>query len=129
MEATVRALRSRPHPAWGGRKLKRRLTDLGHCAVPATSTLTAILRRQRLLDPAACERSQAWTRFEHPTPNQLWQVDFKGHFAVAEGRCHPLTVLDDHSRFDLCLAACANEQVSTVHNELIRVVPPLRADR
>ena len=31
-------------------------------------------------------------RFEHPTPNALWQMDFKGHFPVAYGRCHPLTV-------------------------------------
>ena len=33
-------------------------------------------------------------------------MDFKGHFALAQGRCHPLTVLDDCSRFNLCLAAC-----------------------
>jgi len=29
----------------------------------------------------------------------LWQMDFKGHFATLNGRCHPLTVLDDPSRF------------------------------
>ena len=37
-------------------------------------------------------------RFEHAHPNDLWQMDFKGHFPTGAGRCHPLTVLDDHSR-------------------------------
>ena len=30
------------------------------------------------------------------------------------GRCHPLTVLDDHSRFSILLQACANERTETV---------------
>ena len=51
-----------------------------------------------------------WTRFEHAEPNDLWQMDFKGHFAMRQGRCHPLTVLDDHSRYALELGACDNER-------------------
>jgi transposase InsO family protein len=46
-------------------------------------------------------------------------MDFKGHFATAGGRCHPLTVLDDHSRFNVVLAACVNEQLETVKQALI----------
>jgi hypothetical protein len=58
-------------------------------------------------------------RFEKPAPNLLWQMDFKGHVALTDGsRCHPLTVLDDHSRYSLCLQACANEQGSTVQSRL-----------
>jgi len=53
-------------------------------------------------------------RFEHERPNALLQMDFKGHFAMVQGRCHPLTLLDDHSRFALLIAACANEQGRTV---------------
>ncbi|MFB3078778.1 MAG: helix-turn-helix domain-containing protein [Lysobacterales bacterium] len=34
----------RDHPDWGGRKLRRRLLDLGHRDVPAPSTITDILR-------------------------------------------------------------------------------------
>jgi len=41
-------------------------------------------------------------------------MDFKGHFAMREGRCHPLTVLDDHSRYSLGLCACGNERTETV---------------
>ena len=42
-------------------------------------------------------------------------MDFKGHFPLlSRGRCHPLTVLDDHSRFSLVLQACADERGETV---------------
>jgi hypothetical protein len=41
-------------------------------------------------------------------------MDFKGHFPWLQGRCHPLTVLDDPSRFNLVLPAYANEQRETV---------------
>lgn len=117
MEALVVALRGE-HPTWGGRKLARRLRDLGHQAVPSPSTVTAILRRHDLLSGRA-GAPRAYTRFEHAEPNALWQLDFKGHVPCADGRCHPLTALDDHSRFDLVLAACADERTRTVHDALV----------
>jgi transposase InsO family protein len=114
----VIALRQK-HPTWGGRKLRRRLRDLQERAVPAASTCTAILRRAQLLAPDAGVGHSACQRFERVQPNELWQMDFKGHFATQAGpRCHPLTVLDDHSRFNLVLAACANEQAKTVQGPL-----------
>jgi transposase InsO family protein len=63
--------------------------------------------------------SPTFTRFERSRPNELWQMDFKGHVALHTGRLHPLTVLDDHSRFSVVLAACANEQTETVRQQLI----------
>jgi transposase InsO family protein len=60
-------------------------------------------------------------RFEHAAPNDLWQMDFKGHLRMqAGGRCHPLTVLDDHSRYALVLAACGDERTQTVRSHLIQ---------
>ena len=58
-------------------------------------------------------------RFEKAAPNLLWQMDFKGRTRIVGGEaaakwCHPLTVLDDHSRYALCLEACANERTGTV---------------
>ena len=117
VEAAVVALR-RAHPAWGARKLRARLLALGHQAVPSPRTSTAILRRHALLDPAAAARHRPWQRFEHDAPNALWQMDFKGHFPTLRGRCHPLTVLDDHSRFALALEACPDEQATTVQARL-----------
>ena len=46
-------------------------------------------------------------------------MDFKGWMRLADGsRCHPLTMVDDHSRFSLCLQACANERHETVQDRL-----------
>jgi transposase InsO family protein len=119
MSELVLALR-RAHPAWGARKLKRRLEDQGYQGVPSASTITEVLRRGGLLlAPSAEDSSKSLTRFEHEAPNDLWQMDFKGHFALTRGgRCHPLTVLDDHSRYAIGLRACRDEQHHTVKDEL-----------
>ena len=116
MEAQILKLRDR-HP-WGGRKLRRRLQDLGVEAVPAPSTITEVLRRHGRLDQAEAAKHRPWKRFERSTPNALWQMDYKGHFALDRGRCHPLTVLDDHSRYALALRACADETKITVQTHL-----------
>lgn len=108
------------HPCWGGRKLSRRLQDLGHPLL-APSTITSILHRHDLIDPQKSEAATPWQRFEHAAPNDLWQMDFKGHFQTSEGACHPLTVLDDHSRFNLGIRACAEQRYRTVQAELIDI--------
>jgi transposase InsO family protein len=118
MEARILELRAE-HPAWGGRKLHHRLVALGVDGVPAPSTITAILRRHGLLAPAPTPRD--FVRFAHPAPNDVWQMDFMGHRALDQGRVHPWSLLDDHSRFALGLAACANEQQDTVKAHLTAV--------
>jgi transposase InsO family protein len=118
MEQLVAGIRSE-HPAWGARKIKRRLEDLRHADVPARSTVNDILRRGGLIDPAESLKRVPFARFERSTPNELWQMDFKGHFATSAGRCHPLTMLDDHSRFNVLLRACDNERLETVRAALI----------
>jgi transposase InsO family protein len=119
VEAAVLAVRA-AHPTWGGRKIRRRLQDLGEDAVPAASTVTVILRRHGCLDGARVGEARAYRRFEADAPNDLWQMDFKGHVAMAEGRLHPLTVLDDHSRYNILLEACADERDETVRGHLTR---------
>src|SRR5215217_2838549 len=89
--------------AWGAVKIHRVLKDEG-IEVKAVSTVHAILIRHGQINAEESKKHQAWQRFEHPVSNDLWQMDFKGHFAIQTGqRCHPLTVLDDHSRFLMCL--------------------------
>jgi len=120
MEVRVLELRLQ-HPAWGGRKLRHRLMALGVEGVPSASTITAILRRHGQLDASrGAGETRDHVRFEHASPNDLWQMDFKGHFALTRGgRCHPLTVLDDHSRYSIGLRACGDERRETVQDELI----------
>lgn len=117
LEELVLAVRL-AHPAWGGRKIRRVLQDDGVSGVPAASTITAILRRHGKLDGPGAQAARSFRRFEHAAPNDLWQMDFKGHFALGTGRCHPLTLLDDHSRYALTLEACADERMQTVRERL-----------
>jgi transposase InsO family protein len=116
-EKTVLALRD-AHPMWGARKLRRRLLDQGHKTAPAASTITNILNRHGRI-ASYDSRPRYDRRFERAEPNELWQMDFKGEIALTSGaRCHPLTVLDDHSRYSLVLAACADQCRETVQHEL-----------
>jgi len=103
------------HPAWGGRKIRAVLRRQGREVVPSA-------RRHGRLVPEECAKHRPWQRFEAPHPNALWQMDFKGHLPLAAGgRCHPLTVLDDHSRFALAIRACPDERGETVRRMLIPV--------
>ena len=109
------------HPAWGGRKIHTRLKNLGHGEVPSPSTITAILHRHGCIDPEEAQKHTPFQRFEMEQPNQLWQMDFKGYFYIAGRQCHPLTILDDHSRYLLGLQACQNQQRETVKGHLTSV--------
>jgi transposase InsO family protein len=117
VEEHVLAVRD-AHPAWGARKIARRLGQEG-APSPAVSTVHEILRRHgRIVAPVGGPR--AVERFEKSAPNLLWQMDFKGWVELADGtRCHPLTVVDDHSRYAVCIRACGNEQLTTVSRALV----------
>lgn len=110
----------RAHPVWGGRKIRAVLLRRGHREIPAPSTITGILRRHGLLELSPRPQRDL-VRFEWEAPNELWQMDFKGDFATNGGRCYPLTVIDDHSRFNLCLETCPNQQANTVKDRLVGV--------
>lgn len=109
------------HPAWGGRKIRARLEAAHVGPLPSASTVTAILRRHGRLDPAEATKHRPFQRFERGAPNELWQMAFKGHFALVQGRCHPLSILDDHSRYVLLVRACPDERARTVQAALIDV--------
>lgn len=109
----------RAHPCWGARKLRQRLVTQGLTPVPACSTITALLHRAGLLGANQPAGPAARHRFEHPVPNALWQMDFKGAVPTGTGPTHPLTILDDHSRFNVRLQALPNQQTATVQQALI----------
>lgn len=118
--AQVLAVRE-AYPAWGGRKIEAVLKRRGVAGVPAPSTITEILRRGGQLG-AVRERPVSVGRFARARPNELWQMDFKGHFRLRNGRrCHPLLIIDDHSRHCMAARACENERGETVRAELERV--------
>jgi transposase InsO family protein len=119
VEERVLAVRD-AHPAWGARKIVRCLEREGGKS-PAFSTVHAILRRSGRVQ-APIGGAVASQRFEMAAPNLLWQMDFKGWVRLGNDTlCHPLTVVDDHSRYDLCLQACADQRGDTVRDRLERI--------
>lgn len=108
-EERVVAMRLR-YPDWGARKLGCVLGQEG-LDLPA-STIHRILLRHDLVRDEDRQHS-AVVRFERAAPNELWQMDFKGpkgwHQPVG-----PLSVLDDHSRYLIALAALGSTQAGLV---------------
>lgn len=110
------------HPKWGSVKLRAYLLTQGAQSLPSSKTITAILNRHGRITEAESEKHKPWIRFEHEHPNDLWQIDFKGNFALKDtSRCYPLTLLDDHSRYVLLIKACSNQTQATVQKHLIEV--------
>ena len=113
-----RVLTVRDQYGWGARKIKKCLERAGQGPLAKSTIHTILWRHERVIN-AAHQTVGAYQRFEQERPNQLWQMDFKGHFRLGnQERCHPLTVLDDHSRYALCLQACRNQQTATVQQQL-----------
>jgi len=111
----------RNHPAIGAKKLKRMLENQDLNA-PAYSTINAILHRNGLITKEASAAATPYIRFEKKHPNEMWQADFKGHFTIKDGtRCCPLTLLDDHSRFCLCIDAKENERYEGTRESFLKV--------
>lgn len=117
VEAIILKIRKK-FPCWGGVKIKAYLTRQGWRDLPAPSTITAILQRNGCINPQDSIKHRPMQRFERSNPNELWQMDFKGYFRIGTNKCHPLTVLDDHSRFLVGLQACPNQTWQTVQANL-----------
>lgn len=123
-EAYLIGLKER-FPFWGAQKLLAvfdREAAEGLHSLPSCSRSAAerILRQAGLVSGKRQKSALAsHERFEYEKPNQLWQMDFKGHVALTQGgRCHPLVILDDHSRFLLCLKAFGQQSMGQVRQAL-----------
>lgn len=108
------------YKTWGARKIRSYLSKQNIKNLPVPSTITEILKRNGLVSEEESLKRQSLIHFERASPNELWQMDFKGHFQIGVKKpCYPLTILDDHSRFSLCLHACASEDIIPVKKQLI----------
>ena len=109
-------------PTWGPKKILKFLANKNMDNLPAKSTVNVILKRHNLITIEESFKRQKLCRFERELPNDLWQMDFKGHFQLlSKETCYPLTIVDDHSRFALSVQACADEQHLTVKQRLIHI--------
>jgi len=118
IEAKIVALKHE-YPVWGARKLWNKFKERNRTdPLPAISTVHAVLKRNGFIGKEATLQSTPFIRFERDTPNSLWQMDFKGWFHTLDRPCHPLTILDDHSRFNITLAALPGEKTALVQSKL-----------
>jgi transposase InsO family protein len=98
-------------PRWGARKIRAELVRRGLAAVPAVSTVHAILRRHSLIGDQGRRRQLALRRFERPVPNDLWQIDATQVALADKSKVWVIDVLDDHARF--AIAARAAKHATT----------------
>jgi len=113
LEQRVIAVRQR-YPDWGARKLRVILAREN--LYLARNTIHRILLRHGLVKECD-QHPPALQRFEREQPNQLWQMDFKGPRGWPQP-VGPLSVLDDHSRYVLVLAANGSTQAPPVREQL-----------
>jgi len=108
-------------PALGALKIKTMLENRGYTNIPSASTINTILHRNGLISREASLAATPYKRFEMPNPNIMWQSDYKGHYACGDGdRCHPLSIVDDHSRFCLNADAKTNERLEGTMKSFMR---------
>lgn len=114
MEAEIVRIRQL-HPALGAVKLRKIMENAGYTNLPCARTFNNIFVRHGLIESEASQAATPYQRFEKAIPNEMWQADFKGHFRMEDGyRCHPLNIIDDCSRFNLCIEALTNETFDAV---------------
>lgn len=107
------------HRHWGPRKLHElylRQWGVG----PSESSFKRVLERcgltekRRLRAAATAGRIASGRRAS--APNEVWTVDFKGWWYDAQGKCNPLTVRDEYSRYLLEMRALADARTVTVQS-------------
>lgn len=91
-----RVVELRQQTGWGAKKLRVLLEKEQGVELPVR-TIHRIIERRGLIRDAV--HGPAPQRFERSAPNELWQMDSKGKYPLPDGECHPLSILDDHSRF------------------------------
>lgn len=102
------------YPDWGARKLRVLLQREG-VSLPRNTIHRILLRHDLVRDQD--RQTAATQRFERGQPNELWQMDFKGPKGWPQA-VGPLSVLDDHSRYLITLAANGSTHGEAVQQQL-----------
>lgn len=121
VEARIIGFRQR-YPALGAVKLRKLMENAGYTNLPCARTFNNIFQRNNLIEREASRAATPYQRFEKSVPNEMWQADFKGYFRMEDGyQCHPLNIIDDCSRFNLCIEALTNETFDAVKPVMERI--------
>jgi len=115
-----RVVALRQQTGWGAKKLRVLVREEEQIPL-AVRTIHRILERYGLVSEET--HGPAPGRFERGAPNELWQMDSKGKYPLPDGECHPLSIVDDHSRYAVGLYALpelSGEQASPCLVETFR---------
>lgn len=99
IEQKILAIR-KDNPGWGASTIHKVLQNHGEDNLPCIRTVNNILNRNGCILSSESEKRHKYIRFQKENCNDMWQTDFKGDFALADGnRCFPLDIIDDCSRY------------------------------
>lgn len=102
---------------WGPRKI-REVYGRSWGGAPSESSFKRVLERCGMTEKKRVREVKESVRLSSgrkaSAPNEVWTVDFKGYWHDAHGRCDPLTVRDEYSRYVLELRALPNAHTGTV---------------
>jgi putative transposase len=105
------------HRAWGPKKI-REVYERQHGSAPSESSFKRVLERCGMTEKRVVRRMPQTGRIasgrKASAPNEMWTVDFKGWWYDRDGRCDPLTVRDEYSRYILELRALPDARTRTV---------------
>jgi transposase InsO family protein len=127
VQTTIVATR-KAHPLYGAAKLRDWLVQHHPDQPwPAASSIGALLVREGLIRRRRRRRAATHGRLTGPlteaqAPNDVWTVDFKGHFRLGTGPyCYPLTVLDLYAHFLLGCTALPSTAVAGARPPFVRL--------
>lgn len=101
---------------WGGRNIRDLLAK--EKIKVSAATVDRVIARNGLIREND-KQGPATRRFERETPNELWQMDFKGEYKLPGGTCWPLSIVDDHSRYSIGLFGLRSTTFDQVSQRLI----------
>jgi transposase InsO family protein len=113
------------HPRWGPRKI-RELYLRQHGKVASESSFKRVLERAGLTEKrkprrVVVEGGRLSSGRKAQAVNEIWTVDFKGWWKTQEGRCEPLSVRDEYSRYVLELRKLEDGRSQTVRRSFERL--------
>ena len=113
------------HPNWGPRKI-RELYKRRHGGAASESSFKRVLEDAGLTQKRKRRRCSQAGRLssgrQAQAVNEVWTVDFKGWWRNRQGgRCEPLTVRDEYSRYLLEVRDLANARSETVRESFERL--------
>ena len=114
------------HPRWGAGKLVHLLRRRFGAGAPSERTIVRILERAGRIRKRVRRRGLSLVErapeVVAKAPNDVWTIDFKGWWRVADGqRCEPLTVRDAFSRFVLTVSLLERNNEEHVRKVLQRL--------